>query len=438
MTLPSCKTMRNLYFYDASPYTFVTRWIMVEVAVLLLMTLGAGCQRTKPPTAAATPDGQQAQCLDATTLEATYEQFCAREKGSDASERRRYEKACDDEGDADACAYVGHAFATGCSDVSTSQVQALKYYQRACRGESGEGCAFLAVSYLRARDERSLARAAEYFRRSCSLGYMGGCLGLGQMYEFGAGVAQDKARAYSIYKSACNAGEPASCNNVGNFHKSGTGRPVDHARATRAFVRACDCDYLPGCNNLALNYSNGWGVEQDISEAAQIWARICDAGHAKACSNLGTLSDGEDGRQVDRDRAVQLYTHACEEGAGVGCHNLGMSYLKGEGVSKDVSRSVPLFEKGCALNFADACKSAGHRHTRGEGTPVDYTKGNEFYERACKLGSAKGCTYFGQNLYEGRGVDTPDPERAQRLFRHACEAGDDSACTKHEELSSPR
>lgn len=58
-------------------------------------------------------------------------------------------------------------------------------------------------------------KAAEAFERSCVEGNAQGCFELGQLYENGQGIAQNKYRASTLYAQACRGGEPLGCSHMG-------------------------------------------------------------------------------------------------------------------------------------------------------------------------------------------------------------------------------
>lgn len=57
-------------------------------------------------------------------------------------------------------------------------------------------------------------KALQYFTQSCDNGDSKGCFSLGNMYEKGEGVGQNKYQAVALYTQACRAGNPLGCSNM--------------------------------------------------------------------------------------------------------------------------------------------------------------------------------------------------------------------------------
>jgi TPR repeat protein len=55
------------------------------------------------------------------------------------------------------------------------------------------------------------ARAAVWYERACELGLPEGCVRLGILHRFGAGVRHDEARAVALFERACAAGDEEGC-----------------------------------------------------------------------------------------------------------------------------------------------------------------------------------------------------------------------------------
>ncbi len=73
---------------------------------------------------------------------------------------------------------------------------------------------------------------------------------LANMYETGAGVAQDYAKAAALYGRICGAGEAGACVGLGALHERGLGVPKDDAKAEELFGKACDQKDPAGCAGL--------------------------------------------------------------------------------------------------------------------------------------------------------------------------------------------
>lgn len=74
------------------------------------------------------------------------------------------------------------------------------------------------------------------------------CLVVGVLYEFGEGVRQDYAKAVEYYKKGCDLGYAAPCEGLGNLYMEGKGVPRNRSSAKRLFGKACDLGEQKACN----------------------------------------------------------------------------------------------------------------------------------------------------------------------------------------------
>lgn len=65
-----------------------------------------------------------------------------------------------------------------------------------------------------ALDQKRYSDAISAFTQSCENGNGTGCLNLGNMYENGVGIAQNKYKASTLYAQACRAKETRGCSNM--------------------------------------------------------------------------------------------------------------------------------------------------------------------------------------------------------------------------------
>ena len=88
----------------------------------------------------------------------------------------------------------------------------------------------------------------------------------------------------------------------------------------------------------------------------------------------------------------------------------GDAYLNGRGVDEDFVKADALYWKACMVREENACRLLLKSY------------GNRFEQGLLPIGSRLGMMY-----YEGYGTD-PDPDRARRIWREACEGGVQDAC----------
>ena len=74
------------------------------------------------------------------------------------------------------------------------------------------------------------------------------CWFVGELYEEGKGVRQDYAKAAEYYKKGCDLGYAMPCEALGSLYMKGKGVPRNRSSAKRLFGKACDFGSQEACN----------------------------------------------------------------------------------------------------------------------------------------------------------------------------------------------
>lgn len=95
---------------------------------------------------------------------------------------------------------------------------------------------------------------------------------LGQMYELGMGVANNRGKAYEWYLKAAKQGQPSAAYQVGYAYYWGkAGRPKDRDLAFQWFSKAADSGNHLAMTYLSKMYAIGQGTKRD-KEQSVVWA----------------------------------------------------------------------------------------------------------------------------------------------------------------------
>jgi len=175
-----------------------------------------------------------------------------------------------------------------------------------CDDGDADSCRILAnrVENGTLGENRDVDRALQLYSRSCELGSRKGCAGLGRIgerYDRGDGVTQDRARAAEIYELACSHGDNGACLDLSKACYYGYGVPKDFEKAAALSRRVCDSGekWLEGssCRNIGIMLLEGSGVTRNVLEAARYLLRACNAGDEIGCKNLeDAMAQDEDAR----------------------------------------------------------------------------------------------------------------------------------------------
>ncbi len=102
------------------------------------------------------------------------------------------------------------------------------------------------VEYWNMRDYN---HAFSEFQRACEGGNLAGCYGLGVLYAYGDGVAQNYPKAIQLYQQSCSGGEMQGCDFLGDLYKNGFGVRKDMKQAIDLYDKACKGGLNQGCQD---------------------------------------------------------------------------------------------------------------------------------------------------------------------------------------------
>jgi TPR repeat protein len=127
---------------------------------------------------------------------------------------------------------------------------------------------------------------------------------LGGMYDYGLGIAQNRAEAVAWYRKAADQGNSQAQVNLGSKYQIGQGVDRDFVEAAKWYRRAADQGSAIAQLNLGMMFARGQGVLSDYGEAAKWFLRAAEQGNAIAQISVATMFS--EGQGVGRDY-VQAY-----------------------------------------------------------------------------------------------------------------------------------
>jgi predicted acylesterase/phospholipase RssA/TPR repeat protein len=212
---------------------------------------------------------------------------------------------------AKACSDAGVGYREGIYSARPDAKQfARRYYEAACRGESGQGCGNLA----RLLEQESPEDARALFEHAChDMHNPHACVGLGWVYER-LGVLD---RAADEYSRACLMQDAEGCCFSADVLLVRSANNPQYLReAAELYRRSCESTYWRACTSLAALYEDGqMGAGPSYSEAAYLYQTACetrgtsDPPFAPACRKLAALLTKEWSGK-DPDRAAKYLTLA--------------------------------------------------------------------------------------------------------------------------------
>ena len=238
-------------------------------------------------------------------------------------------RAAAEQGDADAQAKLGSAYATG-KGVDKDHREAVRW--------------------LRAAAEQGHARAQ---------------LILGSAYANGNGVTEDQREAVRWFRAAAEQGHAEAQYKLGDAYTNGEGVAKDYSEGARWYRAAAEQGHAEAQYELAWAYviDNGVTDTEDNREAVRWFRAAAEQGHMLAQDLLRTLknlrrSNEWFGEVLHRFHAtpeqVAEWHAAAEQGDADAQYKLGSAYATGKGVAKDNHEAVRWFRAAAEQGHADA------------------------------------------------------------------------------------
>ena len=114
------------------------------------------------------------------------------------------------------------------------------------------------------------AQGIDWIRKAAAQQYASAEFQMGQLFDFGFGVAQSDREALAWYRKAAEHGSAPGQRAVGDFYRKGRTVPADAAEAARWYRRAADGDDVRAQYQLGQMFFDGAGVTRDYA-SAYVW-----------------------------------------------------------------------------------------------------------------------------------------------------------------------
>lgn len=141
------------------------------------------------------------------------------------------------------------------------------------RATAGDATAQFSLGALLYYGGRDLATAVDWLRRAAGQGHPDAEFHVGQLYDFGFGVAQDDRQALEWYRRAAGHNSASAQRAVGDFYRKGRGVVADASAAAHWYLRGADGDDLRAQYELGQSYFAGTGVARDYA-GAYVWFSV--------------------------------------------------------------------------------------------------------------------------------------------------------------------
>ena len=184
-------------------------------------------------------------------------------------------------------------------------------------------------------------RALECFAAAANEGCALAQVRLGELYEFGRGVAQDFNEAQRWYQLSAQQGNALAQCSVGSMFAMGRGVTQKYTEALRWYQLSAEQGDATAEAKLGGMHSQEWyGVEQDYVEALRWYELSAQKGNAHAQARLGWMYKQGYGVAQDYAKALCWFRLSAQQGADLAQYHIGSMYEMGYGVAQDFAERL--------------------------------------------------------------------------------------------------
>lgn len=176
---------------------------------------------------------------------------------------------------------------------------------------------------------------------------------------------KDYATAFEELNTLAKEGNPEALNMVGQMYENGWGVDQDKKKALRYYKRGASKGHMGSVNSLrAIKHIEYVKELETVRPAAE-------AGDSVAQNRLGTMAEFGYGMPRSPDQAIQWYLKAADQGLVAAQHNIGRSYNFGTGVTQDFAEAERWYRKAAQQGHTDAMFFLGTLYSNSHGTQTD-------------------------------------------------------------------
>lgn len=169
----------------------------------------------------------------------------------------------------------------------------------------------------------------------------------------------DPASQFEYIRVTAEEGNSRAQFNLGNCYNEGHGVEEDKAKAVYWWRKAAEHGYVEAQRHLGYRYYKGDSVEKDIMEALKWWKQAAEQGDPKSQFEIGQRYCTDDGVDEDMIEAVKWFQMAAEQGFAPAQYNLAVAYANGDGVPQDMAEANKWSLEAAKQGYEPALKVFG-------------------------------------------------------------------------------
>lgn len=244
--------------------------------------------------------------------------------------------------------------------------------------------------------DKSYYMAAKYYKKAADMGDSYGICALGELYQYGHGVALDKKNAFELYNLSDKNGKYYGKLNLAECYLYGLEGAVekDYTKALNLYTELQKEELVNPVVYLRLSdmYYNGYGVRADAKRALELMekaAQLTNNHHYCLHCLAYYYEHGGSGLTVNIEKALDLYNKAAAQGDQYSQTRLAIAYYHAElGQKEDNKKSLDLFIKAANNTSPQAWVTSfiGYIYEHGLAGERNRDLARQWYQKGVELG----------------------------------------------------
>ena len=184
--------------------------------------------------------------------------------------------------------------------------------------------------------------------------------------------------SYQLLQKA-NSGDKNAQYDMGYVYEWGRGIAENKAMAINWYTKAANNGHLKAMKTL---YSHYLFEQKDIQTGIVWMEKAAGVGDVQSMTNLGYIHErGSYGCQVNFEKAFYWYEKAAKNNDWYSYGKIGWYYYEGQGTSMNYSKAVECFTIGAEHNDSGSINGLAYCYAYGKGVPRDFKKAHELIDK---------------------------------------------------------
>ena len=214
-------------------------------------------------------------------------------------------------------------------------------------------------------------KAFKWYSRAAEQGHVDAQYNLGILYANGEGVQPNDKLAFKWFQKAADQGDPCAQYMLGQMYRSGRSVLKDKVKAAEWFEKSANQGHVEAQGILGYMYLQGLGVEKNKVKAAELLSKSAEQDDPSAQHYLALMYQFGKGVKKNQREAVYWFRKSAGQGYAMAQHDLAMIYKNGEGVEKNSEEAFMWCHKAADQNYREAMKSLSSFYKEGQGVAED-------------------------------------------------------------------